>query len=194
MKIADSDKNALVHLYRGELRRMVAYRTRLDTTTNWAVITTAALITFTLGNKSVPPYVMFLSVLLGFVFLFLEARRYRYYEMARTRVRLLESGLYSNILGGEKNGWMEKLKESLDTPTLPISMGHALRIRLRNVYFGLFIVSGASWVVKLILDGPDWITAARVGPVGGSAVLGIVIFCTLLMAFLTVLPLKFEED
>ena len=34
--------NALIHLYRAEVGKMTAYRQRLDMTTNWSVVTTAA--------------------------------------------------------------------------------------------------------------------------------------------------------
>ena len=49
--------NAMIHLYRGEITRSNVWRQRLDTTTNWAVITTGATITFafnqSLGNHSI---------------------------------------------------------------------------------------------------------------------------------------------
>ena len=35
--------NALVHLHRGEMHRSQVLRSRLDTTTNWAVPTTAMI-------------------------------------------------------------------------------------------------------------------------------------------------------
>jgi uncharacterized membrane protein len=38
--------SAMVHFYRGEMHRSQVWRTRLDTTTNWAVVTTAGLISF----------------------------------------------------------------------------------------------------------------------------------------------------
>ena len=42
--------SAIVHLYRGELHRANAWRMRLDNTTNWAVLTTAGLLTFSFGD------------------------------------------------------------------------------------------------------------------------------------------------
>src|SRR5258708_3601677 len=48
--------NAIIHLYRGELGRQVTYRTRLDTTTNWAVTTAAGLTILSLGNSQIPHY------------------------------------------------------------------------------------------------------------------------------------------
>ena len=37
-----ADITALSHLYRGEVYRSTVWRTRLDATTNWAVVTTVA--------------------------------------------------------------------------------------------------------------------------------------------------------
>lgn len=54
--------NSLIHLYRGEMGRMTMYRVRLDTTTNWAIVTIAAISTFGLGNPEVP-HVIFLLLL-----------------------------------------------------------------------------------------------------------------------------------
>eukprot|EP00049_Salpingoeca_infusionum_P011908 m.210250 g.210250 ORF g.210250 m.210250 type:complete len:194 (+) comp15050_c0_seq3:2141-2722(+) len=44
--------NALIHLYRAEQGKMVAYRIRLDTTTNWAVSTTSVLSVLALSVRS----------------------------------------------------------------------------------------------------------------------------------------------
>ena len=42
----------MAQLYRGELGRSDRWRTRLDTTTNWALTTAAAVISFGFGNAS----------------------------------------------------------------------------------------------------------------------------------------------
>ena len=41
---------AVVHLYRGEMQRMTVWRQRLDVTSNWAILLTVGLTTFTLGG------------------------------------------------------------------------------------------------------------------------------------------------
>ena len=41
---------AMAHLYRGELQRSLSWRLRLDTTTNWAIFTTAGILTFSFNN------------------------------------------------------------------------------------------------------------------------------------------------
>ena len=82
--------SAIVHFYRGEMYRSQIWRMRLDTTTNWAVVTTAATISFTFGDPSHPHIILLLSNLIITVFLFHEARRFRYFAVYRARVRMLE--------------------------------------------------------------------------------------------------------
>ena len=46
-KLAQAEFNtALVHFYRGEIQRSNVWRGRLDATTNWAVITAGATLSF----------------------------------------------------------------------------------------------------------------------------------------------------
>ena len=72
--------SALVHFYRGEMYRSQVRRTRLDTTTNWAVVGTAAMITFTFGEAVHPHIILLLSNLVIAIFLCQEARRFRYFK------------------------------------------------------------------------------------------------------------------
>ena len=46
---------ALAHLYRGELYRSTVWRTRLDATTNWAVVTTGIALSITFNDISWTP-------------------------------------------------------------------------------------------------------------------------------------------
>src|SRR4051812_8711106 len=43
---------AWVHYYRAEIQRSNTWRTRLDATTNWAVVTVAAAISFSLSSPT----------------------------------------------------------------------------------------------------------------------------------------------
>jgi uncharacterized membrane protein len=165
---------ALIHLHRGELGRMTAYRVRLDTTTNWAVGTTAATTTFAIGSQELPHYVFGLPVLLNLVFLWIEARRFRAYELIRRRVRLIERGFYTGVLGGEPDeGWQPRLLQSLRHPESPVSHLQAMSVRLRRNYLWLLGVVYIGWLVKLDSLGPVP-EGAGVGPVPGRAVLTLV--------------------
>ena len=81
----------LAHLYRGEMYRSKVWRTRLDATTNWAVVTTGVAISVTFSSAENSPLPLVLVVLLDLVFLAIEARRYRYFDIWRTRVRMMET-------------------------------------------------------------------------------------------------------
>ena len=80
---------ALAHLYRGEVYRSTVWRTRLDSTTNWAVVTTGIALSATFSSTEASPLPMVLVGLIVSVFLLLEARRYRYFNVWRARARLL---------------------------------------------------------------------------------------------------------
>jgi uncharacterized membrane protein len=43
---------ALAHLYRGELYRSTVWRTRLDATTNWAVVSTGIALSLTCSRSA----------------------------------------------------------------------------------------------------------------------------------------------
>jgi len=164
---------ALIHLYRGELGRMIVYRTRLDATTNWAVGSSAALTTFALGQSRAPHFVFLLVVFLDLIFLWMEARRFRFYELVRRRVRLLETGFYGEVLTGEaRSGWRKELHQSLETPHAPLSLLQAASVRLRRNYLWLFVAVYLGWWLKLWLEGSGGVMqAAAMGSVPGVVVL-----------------------
>jgi len=89
---------AMVHFYRGEIQRANTWRNRLDTTTNWAIVTTAAVISFALAGVSNSHAVLLINMMLILIFLWIEARRYRYFELFSYRVRLLETDFFAAML------------------------------------------------------------------------------------------------
>ena len=60
---------AMVHLFRAEVSRANVWRQRLDTTTNWAVITTGAVISLAFTQEHVSHLVILLNLLLLTIFL-----------------------------------------------------------------------------------------------------------------------------
>jgi uncharacterized membrane protein len=95
-----SEITALSHLYRGELYRSTVWRTRLDTTTNWAVVTTGISLSLTFSSASATPLPLVLVGLLVAVFLSIEARRYRFFDFWRIRAHVLEVNFFGPILRG----------------------------------------------------------------------------------------------
>src|SRR6476619_660364 len=89
---------AMIHFYRGEVQRSNTWRNRLDTTTNWAVITAGATLSFVFSSHNNPHFAIPINTVLVSIFLFMEARRYRYYEVWANRVRVLETGYFAPML------------------------------------------------------------------------------------------------
>jgi uncharacterized membrane protein len=184
---------ALIHLYRGEITRANTWRNRLDTTTNWAVITAGATLSFAFGDPFNPHFVILINSLLVAFFLFMEARRYRYYEIWSSRVRVIETGYFAQML--ERGGvideeWAEHLASDLLTPNFTISEWEAVGRRLRRNYLWLFALLAASWNLKVYLhpvparDFGIFLDRATIGVVPGWAVLMIgIIFNAAVIVF-----------
>ena len=145
---------AMVHFYRGEITRSNVWRTRLDTTTNWAVVITGAVLTFAFGSSSNSHVVILIGLLLISLFLMIESRRYRYYELWALRVRLMETDFFAAMLTPPftpHQEWAARLVDSLLTPEFPISSLEAIGRRLRRTYIWLFLILGIAWAFKLAL-------------------------------------------
>lgn len=171
-KLDAAASNALVHFYRGELGRLTAYRLRLDTTTNWAVGSTAATITLALGSSQIPHYVFFVPILMGGLFLWLEAMRYRIFSISQQRVSLIERGFYVPLLSGDPAPeWRAALAAALTKPKPQVSYPQAFASRLRRVYLWLFGTTFLAWLVKLHLVGGYEHGAQVFGLPGGIVVL-----------------------
>src|SRR6476620_2892332 len=87
LEYSAAEIGALAHLYRGEVYRSTVWRTRLDSTTNWAVVTTGIALSATFSSTEASPLPMVLVGLIVSIFLLLEARRYRYFNVWRARAR-----------------------------------------------------------------------------------------------------------
>ena len=184
---------AMVHFFRAEIQRANVWRQRLDTTTNWAVVATGATLSIAFSQSQVHHSIILLNTLLVLWFLFIEARRYRYYELWSYRVRLMETDFYAAMLVPPFHPspeWAESLAESLLTPSFPISVWEAFGRRLRRNYFWIFLILYASWVAKIWLfpkapeSVQEFVNRASVGPVSGEIMIGLgLLFYTFLAIF-----------
>jgi uncharacterized membrane protein len=169
------------HTYRGELGRTSSWRTRIDRTTNWAVVVTASLLTWTFSSESRPHCVLLIGLVMLSVFLGIETRRYRTFDVWHSRVRLLEENVLANALdpeGVEQSSWRELLSEDLREPTIKMPSVEAVSRRLRRVYAPLFSVLIAAWVVRLTVftpPGSGVVETAAVGALPGALVLAVVV-------------------
>jgi uncharacterized membrane protein len=143
---------AMIHLFRAEVNRANAWRQRLDMTTNWAVVTTGAVISFAFSNTDSSHLVILLNLILVTLFLLIEARRYRYYELWSYRVRLMETDFFAAMLVPPfkpSAEWSEALAESLLHPQFPISELEAVGRRLRHNYLWIYGIIVLSWLAKI---------------------------------------------
>jgi uncharacterized membrane protein len=172
--------SAMVHFYRGELGRSNTWRMRLDNTTNWAVVTTGAALSFALSDPSHHYGVIILDTLLVTLFAWIEARRYRYYELWSRRVRLMETDFFAAMLVppfAPSPEWAENLAESLLHPEFPISMWEAFGRRFRRNYFWIFMILGLAWALKTFLhptvagSWEQFLANSAIGPIPGIWVL-----------------------
>ena len=147
--------SAMVHFYRGEMHRSQVWRTRLDTTTNWAVVTTAGLISVAFSSPDNNAFTLMLGNLLITNFLLIEARRYRYFCVYRARVRMIEENFYLPLIRRKllspRGDWRESIAQDLDSPKFKTTRWEAILFRLRRNYVWLYWTILATWVGKLFI-------------------------------------------
>ena len=144
--------NSLSHYYRGELARMTSWRDRLDRTTNWAITGVGAMLSVSLSSPQSHHGVMLFAMLLVFLLLQIESRRYRFFHVYRTRVRIIERNYYARIFSpGEAIDpahWMSQLGDDLKLPRFSMTHGEAIARRLRRNYIWLFLIILLAWLLK----------------------------------------------
>ena len=92
-----AEMGVIAHLYRGEVYRSTIWRTRLDHATNWSIVTMGIALSTTFSTPEASPLPLVLVGLLLAVFLGMEARRYRYFNVWRARTCWLEMNFYAPI-------------------------------------------------------------------------------------------------
>src|SRR6267154_354792 len=175
--------NAMSHFYRGEMGRIMVWRQRLDITTNWAITSSTAIITIAFSTRGVPHIIFFFNLAIVWVMLWIEARRYRFYDAFRARVRMLEAHFLvpmvmenREMLQGE---WKKLVCEDLILPSFKITKLEAVGRRLKRNYVFIFILIMVAWVTKIFLhasmtlDGiPAFYRALRLGHIPSWLVAG----------------------
>src|SRR5438046_9380559 len=118
------------HFYRGEMGRIMVWRQRLDITTNWAITSSTAIITIAFSNTSVPHIIFFFNLAIVWVLLWIEARRYRFYDAFRARPRMLEAHFLvpmvmenRDLLQGD---WKQLMCEDLILPGFKLTKLNAI--------------------------------------------------------------------
>ncbi len=147
--------NAMIHFYRGELGRIMIWRQRLDVTTTWAITSSTGIITVAFTYAQVPHIVFFFNLALVWIMLWIESRRYRFYDAFRGRVRMLESHFLvpmisqsPKLLDGE---WRKLVCEDLILPSFKITRLEAVGRRLKRNYIFIFAIIMVAWTLKIFV-------------------------------------------
>lgn len=158
--------NAMIHYYRAEMGRMNAWRSRLDLTTNWAITVVAAMLSVTLSTPTAHHGLVLFGMVIVGLLLGVEARRYRFFDVYRMRVRQFERHYFGQLFGPEtRTGpepWLLMLAQDLRHPKFRISFSRAMGRRLRRNYIWMFFILLFAWLLKIA--SPDLQSGVHLDP------------------------------
>ncbi|MFD1882630.1 DUF2270 domain-containing protein [Paracoccus pacificus] len=180
-KLDPAEMGVIAHLYRAEVYRSTIWRTRLDTTTNWSVVTLGVALSITFSSPQASPLPLVLVGILIVFFLMLEARRYRYFNVWRARCRWLELHFVAPMLReGDlhlEEHWQDRLANDYLHPRYHVDMWTAIGRRIRRNYFWILLIQTAAYIGKLMVHPTAATTLgelfdrAAIGPIPGWFVL-----------------------
>ena len=149
---------AMSHFYRGEIGRIMVWRQRLDTTTTWAITSTCTIFTVAFSFKEVPHLIFFFNLAIVLMMLWIEARRYRFYDTFRARVRMLEAHFIVPVLLRQEpkleGNWRKLVAEDLLVPAFKVSMFESIGRRLKRNYAFITIIILTAWITKIFIHPP----------------------------------------
>jgi uncharacterized membrane protein len=197
--------NTIAHYYRGEIARMSGWRDRIDRTSNWAITVVAAMLSVSLSSPTAHHGVVLFAMLLVLLMLSIEARRYRFFDVYRARVRRLERNYFARVFDADtivSEDWAKALAADLGKPAFNISQGAAVSRRLRRNYCWMFLILLLAWVLKissskLQKEGVQFefaqslqeiLNNAGLGPAPGWAIILAVAFFYAWIAYATLRP------
>jgi uncharacterized membrane protein len=96
--------------------------------------------------------VVLFAMLLTLLLLWIEARRYRFFDVYRARVRQFERYYFAQIFSPQPDyasNWLLILGETLRAPKFLISQRVAFARRLRRNYIYVFLLLLLAWIVKI---------------------------------------------
>ena len=149
---------AMAHFYRGEVGRIMVWRQRLDTTTTWAITSTCTIFTVAFSFKEVPHLIFFFNLAIVVIMLWIEARRYRFYDAFRARARMLEAHFLVPIILRQESklegNWRKLVAEDLLIPAFKVSMFESIGRRLKRNYAFIAIIILSAWITKIFIHPP----------------------------------------
>jgi len=177
----------LAHFHRAEIARMGSWRDRIDRTSNWAITVVAAMLSVSLSTPNAHHGVLLFAMILVTLLLRIEARRYRFFDVYRARVRQFERYYFAQIFSPAPDyaaNWQQILGEGLREPRFRISYADAVSRRLRRNYIWMFLILLLAWVLKIstpaLQSGPldrsfigsleGLVSNASLGPIPGAVI------------------------
>jgi uncharacterized membrane protein len=131
---------------------MTSWRDRIDRTSNWAITVVAALLSVSLSTPTSHHGVLLFGMMLITLLLLIEARRYRFFDVYRARIRQMERSYFAQILAPEAElnlDWAASIAKSLRAPSFLLSYHEALQRRLRRNYCWMYAIMLLAWILKI---------------------------------------------
>lgn len=152
----ENPPGVLAQFYRAGMARADTWRSRLDATTNWAVVTTAAVITFAYGGGAAPHYVLLMALPFATFFLLMETRRYQLFNLWQRRIRAVHRFVVVPALTPEEGPTDEEIRRGrswiareLGKSVPYLGLVEAAGYRIRRTYGPLITLVILAWVAKL---------------------------------------------
>jgi uncharacterized membrane protein len=203
--------NTMAHFHRAEILRMAGWRDRIDRTTNWSITVVAAMLSVSLSTAISHHGVLLFAMLLVFLLLWIEARRYRFFDVYRSRVRQFERHYFAQVFSPSADqalNWLSILGETLREPTFLVSQKSAFCRRLKRNYIYLFLILLLAWILKITTpelqaDGSsrqfadsarEAISNATLGPLPGWMVVFAVLVFYVALAYFSLRRLEQSEE
>lgn len=183
----------LAHYHRAEIARMAGWRDRIDRTSNWAITVVAAMLSVSLSTPTAHHGVLLFAMVLILLLLVIEARRYRFFDVYRNRVRRLERNYFAQVFAPEPDAsgdWLQGLGADLRRPMFLTTHSQAISRRLRRNYCWMFLILLVAWLVKttfirmqesaseahIVRSIGEWVGNVALGPLPGwLVILGVAI-------------------
>src|SRR4051794_3440287 len=133
------------HFHRAEIARMAGWRDRIDRTTNWSITVMAAMLSVSLSTPTAHHGVLLFAMVIMLLLLWIEARRYRFFDVYRARVRSLERNWFATMMAPREEGapsmiWLAALGHDLRDPRFLMSHAEAMSRRLQRNYAWMFMI------------------------------------------------------
>jgi uncharacterized membrane protein len=149
------------------------------------------MLSLSLSTPTAHHGVLLFAMVLVLLLLVIEARRYRFFDVYRNRVRRLERNYFAQIFApesGTTDDWIRVLGDDLRRPLFLVSLRHAIWRRLRRNYCWMFLILLLAWLLKiatrtlpenaaethLVQSFNEWLRNAAIGPISGWMVLLVV--------------------